>query len=166
MRQVNMSLCREDWQHALFSSLPSLRTLALNDMRGYVLGCFAYRCLLTIFLCRWARIEINQRLLDDSALPGILKVARQSLFPDGAFAAARPIPSPDEIILIRRDCGRAILQSVPSYVRRIYFATSDEAVMLKDIDEALDVLSDAYINKALIISLVELLVARTCPELV
>ncbi|QIW96051.1 hypothetical protein AMS68_001569 [Peltaster fructicola] len=116
-------------------------------------------------LDRWLKNQIKRKFLQPSVLPGVLRTARQSLFPGGAFAPARPLPSLNEVLTIRQACGEAVLEAIPLSMRRVYFATTNREVMLRDVLKTVDLLADPYINKALIISIVELIVSQLFPEL-
>lgn len=108
---------------------------------------------------------IQERLLRASWLPSVLRVARVAVFPDNALAPARIPPTSDEVADIRRECADTIVDTIPSVVRASFFATKDRDLMREDVATELDLLADAYINKHLIISVIELLVVRLFPEL-
>lgn len=74
-------------------------------------------------------------------------------------------PRPEEVIGIKRDCARAIAQAIPPSIGSRFFATSNQELMTNDIETTLDLFADEYINKHLIIDLVDLIVVRLFPEL-
>ena len=79
--------------------------------------------------------------------------------------AARQTPTSAEVVEIKRDCARAIIDSIPKLVRDRYFASKDQDLMRQDVEKTLELFADSYINKHLIVSVVELLVVRLFPEL-
>lgn len=111
--------------------------------------------------------QFHKLVLDNATthLPGILQAARSALFPDNALAPARIPPSSDEVHSIRRGCAEAIVSAIPSAARSTFFATDDVEAMIGDVEGELDLLGDQYVNKHLIIEIVELLVVRLFPEL-
>jgi len=62
-------------------------------------------------------------------------------------------------------CAETIVQATPEILRNRFFATTDQDLMRQDVEGTLDLFADFYINKHLIISLVELIVVRLFPEL-
>lgn len=78
---------------------------------------------------------------------------------------ARVTPSADEVVAIRRECARVIVEVVPAFVRTRYFATADVELMRDDVEDMLDLFADQYVNKHLMLSIVELLVVRLFPEI-
>ncbi|KAK4507643.1 hypothetical protein PRZ48_001378 [Zasmidium cellare] len=112
--------------------------------------------------------NIHQRLLAaPDWLPPILQAARSALFPDNVLAAGRAPPTSDEVVQIKRECAQAVVEAMmPDVVGARFFATKDRDLMRQDVEgELLDLLADAYVNKHLVISVVELLVVRLFPEL-
>ncbi|EME89070.1 uncharacterized protein MYCFIDRAFT_27626, partial [Pseudocercospora fijiensis CIRAD86] len=114
---------------------------------------------------RLMSFTIQRRLLRASWLPSVLRAARVAVFPDNALAPARRPPTSDEIADIRRECAETIVDTTPEVVRASFFATKDRDLMRDDVATELDLLADAYINKHLIVSVIELLVVRLFPEL-
>ncbi|KAF7197094.1 hypothetical protein HII31_01519 [Pseudocercospora fuligena] len=110
-------------------------------------------------------LTIQERLLRASWLPSVLRAARVAVFPDNALAPARIPPTSDEAADIRRECAHTIVDTIPALVRASLFATKDRDLMREDVATELDLLADAYINKHLIVSIIELLVVRLFPEL-
>jgi hypothetical protein len=98
-------------------------------------------------------------------LPAVLQATRSALFPNNALAAARLPPTAAELAEIKRECAESIVAVVPKAVRSRFFATNDLDLMREDVEGTLDLFSDAYINRHLIISAVELVVVRLFPEL-
>lgn len=108
---------------------------------------------------------IHTRILNPALLPPALQAVRSAIFPDNALGPARVPPSEDEIVAIRRECARAIVEVVPPYVRAKFFATDDVDSAREDVEDSLDLFADAYINKHLIVEVVELIVMRLFPEI-
>jgi hypothetical protein len=109
--------------------------------------------------------QIHERLSRPDLLPSVLQAIRSALFPNNALAAARVPPTAAETAILKRDCADAILNIIPIAIRYRFFATKDHDLMRQDVEDNLDLFADAYINKHLIISAVELIVARLFPEL-
>lgn len=65
-------------------------------------------------------------MLNPALLPPALQAIRRAIFPDDALGPARVPPSDDEVVAIRRECARVIVEVVPPYVRAKYFATGDD----------------------------------------
>lgn len=57
------------------------------------------------------------------------------------------------------------MDAVPENIRYRFFATKDRDLMREDVEAELDLLSDSYLNKHLIIAIVELVIVRLFPEL-
>ena len=115
--------------------------------------------------CRLMSMQIRERLSRPGVLPRFLLAIRSALFPDNALAPTRQTPTSAEIAKIKRECAKMITGAVPKAVKSRYFATKDEDLMTRDVEETLELFEDSYINKYLIISTVELLVVRLFPEL-
>lgn len=109
--------------------------------------------------------QIHERLSRPDLLPSVLQAIRSALFPNNALAAARLLPTAAEAATMKRECAEAIVNIVPVAIRQRFFATKDYDLMRQDVEMNLDLFADPYINKHLIISAVELIVARLFPEL-
>lgn len=57
------------------------------------------------------------------------------------------------------------MEVLPEVLRSRFFATDDTALMQADVEQTLDLFADSYINKHLIITIVELIVVRLFPEM-
>ena len=108
---------------------------------------------------------IHTHVLNPALLPPALQAIRRAIFPDDALGPARVPPSDDEVVAIRRECARVIVEVVPPYVRSKYFATSDVAIMRGDVEDSLDLFADSFINKHLVVEIVELIFLRLFPEI-
>ena len=120
---------------------------------------------LTALYCRLMSSQINARLFRPGLLPSVLQAIRSALFPDNALAAARVPPTSAELVEMKRECANTILDAIPGAIRSRFFGTKDQDLARQDVENTLDLFSDAYINKHLIISAVELIVVRLFPEL-
>lgn len=98
-------------------------------------------------------------------LPPLLRTVRAALFPNNALAPPRPPPSEAETLAIRRACAAALAALVPPVARSVYFATTDLEKVIDDVELSLEEFGDAYVNRHLIVNLIELLVVRSFPEL-
>jgi len=108
---------------------------------------------------------MHEKLLNPALLPPLLQAIRSATFPDNALAPPRVPPTSDEVVQIKRECAKAIVRAVPQAVRACYFATEDEERIVEDVDATLALFGDQYINKHLVIAIVELVVVRLFPEL-
>ncbi|KAM3418534.1 hypothetical protein BST61_g4512 [Cercospora zeina] len=121
-----------------------------------------------------ARVQNNA----NKWLPSILQATRNALFPENVAAAAAAAPAPparvpplppptaDETDRMRQECAAVIVDAVPDFVRARFFATGHVEVMRKDVEMELEVLlGDVYLNKHLVVRVVEVIVARLFPEL-
>ena len=115
--------------------------------------------------CRLFSHTIRKRLLNPAVVPPALQAIRSAIFPDNAMGSARVPPTADEVVAIRRECARVVVEVIPPFVRTRYFATDDVDVMREDVEGMLDLFADQYVNKHLIVSVVELLVVRLFPEI-
>ncbi|KAK5173790.1 uncharacterized protein LTR77_002471 [Saxophila tyrrhenica] len=109
--------------------------------------------------------QIHERLSRPDLLPSVLQAIRAALFPNNALAAARVPPTAAESAAMKRECAETIVNIIPAAIRQRFFATKDYDLMRQDVEDDLDLFADPYINKHLIISAVELIVARLFPEL-
>ena len=109
--------------------------------------------------------QIHERLSRPDLLPSVLQAIRSALFPNNALAAARQPPTAAESIAMKRECAKSIVDIIPVPIRQRFFATKDYDLMRLDVEVDLDLFADAYINKHLIVSALELIVARLFPEL-
>lgn len=108
---------------------------------------------------------IHTRVLDPALLPPALQAIRRAIFPDDALGPARVPPADDEVVAIKRECARVIVEVVPPYVRGKYFATQDGAAMRDDVESSLELFADSFVNKHLVVEIVELVFLRLFPEI-
>jgi hypothetical protein len=95
----------------------------------------------------------------------LLLTCRATLFPLNSLAPARERPSAPEQALIRRRCAIAILSLIPELVSNVYFATKQEDMKIREVEELLGVFADSYCNRHLMYAIVELVLVRLIPEL-
>lgn len=95
----------------------------------------------------------------------MLRALRSTLFPANALAPARVPPTAEEVLEIKHECARVVVEAVPAPLRTRFFATHDLEAMKTDVEGILDLFGDSYINKHLVVSAVDLLVVRLFPEL-
>lgn len=108
--------------------------------------------------------SIRSRLFDPTLLPPALRAVRSAIFPDNVLGPARVPPSTDEVESIKRECARVIVEVVPQYARKVFFATNEKDMMQDDVEDILGLFADPYVNKHLIFSFVDLFVSRLFPE--
>lgn len=118
-----------------------------------------------ICVCRLFSLQVHERVLNSRWIPTVLQAARSAIFPDNVLAPARTPPTDHETVQIKRECAVAIVDSIPAGMRTSFFATRDIDQMRSDVESELDLLSHTYLNKHLVVRVVELLVARLFPEL-
>ncbi|KAK6438506.1 hypothetical protein LTR95_005290 [Oleoguttula sp. CCFEE 5521] len=107
----------------------------------------------------------HTRFLDPALLPPALQSLRLALLPSNALAPARAPPTPGEVLAIKAECARVIVEAIPEFVRSRFFATNDVSLMHRDVEESLEMVGDEYMNKHLIISIIELVAVRLFPEM-
>jgi hypothetical protein len=115
--------------------------------------------------CRLMSEQIHERLLNPALVPLALQAIRHAVFPDNVLAPPRIPPTSEEVVEIRRECARAIVAVIPEPVRSIYFSTKDEELIRLDVERTLDLFSNAYINKHLVVAALELIAVHLFPEL-
>lgn len=109
--------------------------------------------------------QINALMFRPGLLPSVLQAIRSALFPDNALAAAKVPPTSAEVVEMKRECAKTVVETIPNVIRHRFFGTKDQDLMRQDVEDTLDLFADPYINKHLIISAVELIVVRLFPEL-
>lgn len=62
-------------------------------------------------------------------------------------------------------CSQAIVKAIPVWAGMSYFGASDVEQRQEDVKRSLAALSDASVNQALMIAIVELIIAKLFPEL-
>lgn len=108
---------------------------------------------------------MHNRVLNPAILPTVLRTVRATLFPNNTLGPARQPPSAEEAKRIKHRCAVSLLGLLPEKIATIFFATDMKAVQLEQIEDLLDCLDDAYLNKHLIFQMVELIILRLVPEL-
>ncbi|EGP92260.1 uncharacterized protein MYCGRDRAFT_66382 [Zymoseptoria tritici IPO323] len=102
-------------------------------------------------------------------LPHLLQATRTALFPNNALAPARiPPSSPEEVARIRSDCAAAIVDAIPPGIWQRLLATKEVDRARKEVEgeDLLGLLEDGFVNRHLVVSVVDLLVVRLFPELI
>lgn len=118
-----------------------------------------------ISVSRLFSFQVHERVLDSRWLPTVLEAARSAIFPNNVLAPGRTPPTDKETAQIKRECAAAIIDALPAGARTTFFATRDIDQMKADVECELDLLDYAYLNKHMVVRVVELLVARLFPEL-
>lgn len=114
---------------------------------------------------RYLSHTVQTRVLNPAFLPMFLRTLRATLFPHNGLAPARLPPSDEEAKAIKRRCAATLLSLLPTRVASAFFANQNQADHLRQVEELLDCLDDAYLNKHLIFAIVELIVLRLVPEM-
>ncbi|KAF2107423.1 PXA domain-containing protein [Lophiotrema nucula] len=116
-------------------------------------------------LDRFLSSTMQIRVLNPAFIPILLRTIRATLFPNNALGPPRKPPSAEEAKVIKRRCAATLLGLLPARVALGFFATDSAAAQLWQVEELLDCLDDAYLNKHLIFGIVELFIVRLVPEL-
>jgi hypothetical protein len=114
---------------------------------------------------RFLSHTMQTRGLNPAFLPILLRTIRATLFPNNALGPPRTPPTAEEAKDIKRCCAATLLDLSPPKIASVFFASENRAEQLRQIEELLDCLNDAYLNKHLIFQIVELIVLRLVPEL-
>lgn len=114
---------------------------------------------------RFLSHTMQMRVLNPAFLPILLRTIRATVFPNNALGPARKPPTAEEAKAIKQCCAVSLLRLLPPKVATIFFASEDRHVQLAQVEEILDCLDDAYLNKHLLFQIVELMVLRLMPEL-
>lgn len=120
---------------------------------------------LTPSFLRFLSHTVQMRVLNPAFLPILLRTLRATLFPNNTLAPPRQPPTEEEAKEIKRRCAATLLGLLPARVAAAFFASTSRAEQLRQAEELLDCLDDAYLNKHLIFQIVELIVLRLVPEL-
>ena len=118
-----------------------------------------------VFGVRFLSHTLRIRVLNPAFLPIVLRTLRATLFPNNTLAPPRQPPSVEEAKQIKRRCAAALLELMPAKAAVTFFSSSNPLEQLHQVEELLDCLDDAYLNKHLIFGIVELIVLRLVPEL-
>lgn len=87
------------------------------------------------------------------------------MFPNNSLGPGRVPPTPEEAVQMRAKCAASIVAALPSIVVKQLFAGGKDEDVHKQVEGMLDVFGDAYLNKHLIVAIVDLVVVRLFPEL-
>lgn len=87
------------------------------------------------------------------------------MFPNNSLGPGRVPPTPDQALELRAKCAAAIIAALPPIVVKQLFAGGEEGDVQKQVESMLDTFGDAYLNKHLIVGIVDLIVVRLFPEL-
>lgn len=98
-------------------------------------------------------------------MPHLLRTLRAALFPNNSLAPPRAIPDSEEAMQIKRRAADAVVEALPPSVCRVYFASSDRDDWIASVEGWLDIVGDEYLNKHLVVRIVELVVVSIMPEL-
>jgi hypothetical protein len=109
---------------------------------------------------------IETHVLNPAHVPTILRSLRRTFFPANTFPRhPKSLPDDTSITAIKQQCTQAILGAIPASLRATYLSTRDPEAQAVVVEAWLGVLSDPYLNKHLVFSLLELCVVRLIPEL-
>jgi len=88
------------------------------------------------------------------------------MFPNNSLGPGRVPPTSEEAMELRQKCAAAIVAALPPIVVKQVFAKRGEGEVQKQVEEMLDTFGDAYLNKHLVVAIVDLVVVRLFPELI
>ena len=88
------------------------------------------------------------------------------MFPNNSLGPGRVPPTPEEVIQLREKCAASIIAALPPIVVKQVFGGRSREEVQSQVEEMLEVFGDAYLNKHLIVGIVDLVVVRLFPELV
>ncbi|KAL8736874.1 MAG: hypothetical protein Q9181_002240 [Wetmoreana brouardii] len=112
----------------------------------------------------YIRHLLHTHILRPSFLPPLLAIIRTNLFPRNALPSRAPEPpTPEQQRAIKRHCAEAASSLLPDVLSRA--AGLSRADLVLEIECELDVWSDAYLNKHLAYSVLELVIVRLLPEM-
>lgn len=77
----------------------------------------------------------------------------------------RQIPNEEETKEIKRCCANSLLGLLPTNIAAAVLASSSKVTQHRRVEEILECLEDAYLNRHLIFQILELIVLRLAPEL-
>lgn len=103
-------------------------------------------------------------LASPELLAKILASSRAALFPNGSMGPPRPYPTQGEQVAIREAAVQALLQRIPTLIKRYYFG-ANEHEWREPIERHLDGLGSMEVNRHLIYQILELVVVRLVPEM-
>ena len=103
-------------------------------------------------------------LASPELLATILTSSRAALFPNGSMGPSRPYPTREEQVAIREAAVQALLQRIPTLIKRHYFGTKEHE-WREPIDRHLDGLGEKEVNRHLVYQILELVVVRLVPEM-
>lgn len=104
----------------------------------------------------------------------MLRLTRQTLFPGSCIpSSSTPVPSEVQIRQIRDQCAINLSSLIPRHVQDSIWKSQNKqtegddemSAMNAEIAHELDIWSDAYLNKHVAYSILELLLVRVMPEL-
>ncbi|CAN9253731.1 unnamed protein product [Alternaria alternata] len=116
-------------------------------------------------LDRFLAHTFHTRILNPAFIPVALRTLRATLFPNNALGPPRQIPTDEEIEAIKHCCAATLLDLVPPKVAAAFFASDGRDTQVRQIEDILGCLDDAYLNKHLVFQIVELIGLRLFPEL-
>lgn len=116
-------------------------------------------------LTRLLSHHIQTKILDPSRLPSILLLIRTNMFPNNSLGPGRVPPTPSEALAIKTKCATAIIAAIPPVAVKQVFAGAGEEEVHRRVEDMLDAFGDAYLNKHLIVGIVDLVIVKLFPEL-
>jgi hypothetical protein len=87
------------------------------------------------------------------------------MFPNNSLGPGRVPPTSEEAIELRKKCAASIIAALPPILVKQVFANRSKEDVQKQVEDMLDAFGDAYMNKHLIVGIVDLVVVRLFPEL-
>lgn len=103
-------------------------------------------------------------LASPELLAKVLASSRAALFPSGSMGPPRPYPTREEQVAIREAAVQALLQRIPTLLKRHYFG-ANEHEWREPIERHLDLFGEREVNRHLVYQILELVVVRLVPEI-
>lgn len=102
-----------------------------------------------------------------------LRAARHAVFPNNGLGPPRVVPDDAEALEIKRRAAAAVLSAVPDWAWGLYLGRRggdgnkqrDPELWETEVEGWLDVVGDPYMNRHLVVRIVELVVVRLVPEM-
>jgi hypothetical protein len=88
------------------------------------------------------------------------------MFPNNSLGPGRVPPTPEEADLLRAKCAAAIIDALPPIVVKQVFAKRGTKEVQRQVEDMLEIFGDGYMNKHLVVGIVDLVVIKLFPELV
>jgi hypothetical protein len=128
---------------------------------------------------RLLHARLTASLATAATVAAVLRALRRTLFPSNALprppapppvaagSGPSPPPAPDPAALVaaKTRCAATIREALPPAIRSAYLGRGREREQLDVVERWLDVFADPYLNRAVVVRVLELVLVRLMPEL-